>query len=251
MLLVLPVSQADLHLATKLAGHLALLGNLARHRLLVVGTMLTKDEAGVLKDQLAPSFAESSLFIPDSECELGWPQSANHLWARTVRHLQRTGNQEPWYWFEADCTPIREDWLDAVETEYNQAGKPFLGAVQPTRMLNRATGEFVKVDGEHVIGTCVYPADFSRRSLLWSYTRIDPAPDVEPFDVYLRHEMRPQTAVSKLIHNNWRTKNYEIDADGRIYCDPIDDLSVYGPVPTNAAVVHGCKDGSLIEALQK
>jgi len=251
MLLVLPVSKADLKLATKLAGHLALLGNLARHRLLVVGTMLTKDEAGVLKDQLAPSFAGADLFIPDSECELGWPQSANHLWARTVRHLQRTGNQEPWYWFEADNTPIREDWLDAVETEYNQAAKPFLGAVQPTRMLDRNTGEFVKVDGEHVIGTCVYPADFSKRSLLWSYTRIDDGPNVEPFDVYLRHEMRPQTAVSKLIHNNWRTKNYEIDADGRIYCDPIDDLSVYGPVPTNAAVVHGCKDGSLIEALQK
>jgi len=251
MLLVLPVSQADLNLATKLAGHIALLGNLARHRLLVVGTLMTKDEAGVLKDQLAPSFAATDLFIPDSECELGWPQSANHLWARTVRHLQRTGNQDPWYWFEADNTPIREDWLDAVETEYNQAGKPFLGAVQPTRMLDRNTGEFVKVDGEHVIGTCVYPADFPKRSLLWSYTRIDDGPNVEPFDVYLRHEMRPQTAVSKLIHNNWRTKNYEIDADGRIYCDPIDDLSVYGPVPTNAAVVHGCKDGSLIEALQK
>jgi hypothetical protein len=251
MLLVLPVSKADLKLASKLAGHLALLGNLARHRLLVVGTLMTKDEAGVLKDQLAPSFAGVDLFVPDSECELGWPQSANHLWARTVRHLQRTGNQDPWYWFEADNTPIREDWLDAVETEYNQAAKPFLGAVQPTRMLDRNTGEFVKVDGEHVIGTCVYPADFSRRSLLWSYTRIDAAPDVEPFDVYLRHEMRPNTAVSQLIHNNWRTKNYEIDADGRIYCDPIDDLSVYGPVPTNAAVVHGCKDGSLIEALQK
>jgi len=251
MLLVLPVSKADLKLASKLAGHMALLGNLARHRLLVVGTMLTKDEAGVLKDQLAPSFAGADLFVPDSECELGWPQSANHLWARTVRHLQRTGNKDPFYWFEADNTPIREDWLDAVETEYNQAAKPFLGAVQPTRMLDRNTGEFVKVDGEHVIGTCVYPADFSRRSLLWSYTRIDAAPDVEPFDVYLRHEMRPNTAVSQLIHNNWRTKNYEIDGDGRIYCDPIDDLSVYGPVPTNAAVVHGCKDGSLIEALQK
>jgi hypothetical protein len=118
-------------------------------------------------------------------------------------------------------------------------------------MLDRKSGEFVKVDGEHVIGTCVYPADFHNRSLLWSYVRIDDGPNVEPFDVYLRHEMRPNTAVSQLIHNNWRTKNYEIDEDGRIYCDPIDDKSVYGPVPTNAAVVHGCKDGSLIEALQK
>jgi len=118
-------------------------------------------------------------------------------------------------------------------------------------MLDRKTREFVKVDGEHVIGTCVYPADFHNRSLLWSYVRTDDGPNVEPFDVYLRHEMRPNTAVSKLIHNNWRTKNYEIGPKGEIYCDPIDDLSVYGPVPANAAVVHGCKDGSLIEALQK
>ncbi len=251
MLLVLPVSKADLKLATQLAGHLESLGNLGKHRLLMVGAYNTFADAAALEEQLAPLFAETNLFVPDSECEIGWPQSANHLWARTVRHLQHSGNKEPWYWFEADNTPIREDWLDAVEIEYNQAAKPFLGAVQPTRMLDRKTGEFVKVDGEHVIGTCVYPADFPKRSLLWSYTRIDDGPDVEPFDVYLRHEIRPQTAVSKLIHNNWRTKNYEIDSDGRIYCDPIDDLSVYGPVPTNAAVVHGCKDGSLIEALQK
>jgi hypothetical protein len=251
MLLVLPVSQADLKLATKLAGHMALLGNLGRHKLLVVGAYNTKEEATALKEQLAPLFLSADLFVPDSECEIGWPQSANHLWARTVRYLQSTANKDPWYWFEADNTPIREDWLDAVETEYNQCGKPFLGAIQVTRMLDRRTGEFVKVDGEHVIGTCVYPGDFPKRSPLWSYVRIDDGPNVEPFDVYLRHEMRPQTAVSKLIHNNWRTKNYEIDGDGRIYCDPIDDKSVYGPVPADAAVVHGCKDGTLIEALQK
>jgi hypothetical protein len=117
MLLVLPVSQVDLKLATKLAGHMALLGNLGRHKLLVVGAYNTKDEAAALKEQLAPLFASAELFVPDSECELGWPQSANHLWARTVRHLQHSGNKDTWYWFEADNTPIREDWLDAIETE--------------------------------------------------------------------------------------------------------------------------------------
>lgn len=251
MLLVFPVSKADLHLATLLAGHLEALGGLGRHKLLLVGTLQTKEEAAALRDRLAPLFAEAALFVPSSECELGWPQSANHLWSRTVSYLQHTGNQEAWYWFEADNTPIREDWLDAIEEEYNQSGKPYLGAVQVTRMLDRATGQFVKAEGEHVIGTGVYPRDFSTRSLLWSYVRTDDGPNVEPFDVYLRHEIRPQTAVSKLIHNNWRTQNYEIGPKGEIYCDPIDDLSVYGPVPAAAAVVHGCKDGSLLEALQK
>lgn len=251
MLLVFPVSKADVRLAIPLAGHMAALGGLMRHKLLVVGTLQTKDAAEVILEKLTPLFASASLFIPESECELGWPQSPNHLWSRTVRHLQRTHNRDPWYWFEADNTPIREDWLDAIETEYNQCGKPYLGAVQVTRMVDRKTGEFVKTDGEHLVGTGVYPADFPVRSLLWSYVRIDDGPNVEPFDVYLRHEIRANAAVSKLIQHNWRTENYEIDSDGRIYCDPIDDKSVYGPVPPQTAVVHGCKDGSLIEALQK
>jgi hypothetical protein len=67
--------------------------------------------------------------------------------------------------------------------------------------------------------------------------------------VYIRHEVRPNTAVSKTIQSNWRTKNYEITASGRITCSPIDELSIDDPIEECVAVVHGCKDGSLIDEL--
>ena len=250
MLLVFPVTKADAHLADLLAGHLLRLEGVSRHKLLVVGTVKTASDAAAFADALSPLFAQVSVFVPDTECEKGWPHSANHLWSRTVRYLQLAKNKDPWYWFEADNTPLRPSWLDEVETEYNQSGKPFLGAVQTTRLVEAKTGEFVRADGEHVIGSCVYPGNYPDRSALWKYVRWDDGQGVEPFDVYLRHEMRPHAAVSKLIVNHWRTQNYEIDKAGNIYCDPIDSKSVFGPVSVDkAAVIHGCKDGSLIEAL--
>jgi hypothetical protein len=248
MLLVLPVSRADADLASALAAHIVRLGSCEGHELLVVGTQRTKTEAEEVQVTLGGVFDEARLFIPEMECEIGWPQSANYLWRETVKYLAKQGNELPWYWFEADNTPMRKGWLDEVETEYSQAEKPFLGAVQPTRLVDSNTKEFVRLDGEHVIGTCVYPADFHETSLLWKYVRFDEDERVEPFDVYLRHEIRPQTAVAKTIHNNWRTKSYERGKDG-IQGQPIDKHSVCSPIPISACVVHGCKDGSLIKTL--
>jgi hypothetical protein len=245
MLLVFPVTKADVLLAEKLTEWMLKLGGRGRHDLLVVGTLQTAKEAARIADRL-----DGKLFVPDTECEIGWPASSNHLWVKTVNHLRNTRNTQPFYWFEADCTPLRAGWLDEVETEYNVAQKPYCGAVQVTRMVDPRTKEFVKADGEHVIGTCVYPADFPTRSTLWKYVAWN-SPDVPPWDIYLRHEMRPEVHVSQVIKSHWRTKNYEILKGGRIVCDPIDEQSVYGPVPDEVAVIHGCKDGSLIEALNE
>jgi hypothetical protein len=244
MLLILPISAADSGLAENLIEWILELGGLGRHQALVVGARQARAAA-----ESAARRLDAPVFIPDTECEIGWPASSNHLWFQTVLRLKNTRSRKPFYWFEADNTPLRRGWLDDVETEYNTAAKPFLGAVQATRLVDRATGEFVRTDGEHVIGTCVYPGDFPNRSILWRYVRWDDK-NVEPWDVYLRHEMRPQTQVSELIHNHWRTKNYEILRGGRIVCDPVDDRSVCGSVPRTAAVIHGCKDGSLIQALK-
>jgi hypothetical protein len=250
MLCVLPVTKSDKALALKLAGLISLFGGVERHKILVVGTSSTASEATKVKELLTGVFGESALYIPETECEIGWPQSCNHLFSNVVTHLERERNKLPWYFLEADCTPLRKSWLDDIETEYNQARKPFLGAVQKTRMVNPDTGDFVKHDGEHVIGSCVYPADFARRSTLWRYIRWDDElPKASPWDVYIRHEVRPNTAVSKTIQSNWRTKNYEITASGRITCSPIDELSIDDPIEECVAVVHGCKDGSLIDEL--
>jgi hypothetical protein len=250
MLCVFPVSKSDKALAFKVAGLIASFGGVERHRLLVVGTRSTVKEASEIREKLTGVFGATELFVPETECEIGWPNSANHLFHQTVTHLWRSGNKLPWYWFEADCTPLRPSWLDEIEVEYNTAGKPYLGAVQKTRLVHPDTGEFVKHDGEHVIGSCVYPADFGKRSTLWRYIRWDSeSPVPAPWDVYLRHEIRLQAHVSEKIKSNWRTKNYQVAGTGRITCDPIDETSVDEVLSTDVAVIHGCKDGSLIDAL--
>jgi hypothetical protein len=250
MLCVFPVSKSDKVLAEKVAGLLAFFGGVERHSLLVVGTRHTAKESADIKQKLSGVFGSVDMFIPETECEIGWPQSPNHLFHQTVTYLFRVGNKLPWYWFEADCTPLRATWLDEIETEYNIAGKPYLGAAQPTRLINSENGKFVKHDGYHVVGSCVYPADFAKRSTLWRYIRWDSElPVPPPWDVYLRHEIHPQAHISEKIRSNWRTKNYQVAGTGRITCDPIDDTSIDEVLSTQAAVIHGCKDGSLIDSI--
>jgi hypothetical protein len=55
----------------------------------------------------------------------------------------------------------------------------------------------------------------------------------------------------ELIQNNWRTTEYERQPDGRITCQSIAnwawDKHFNDPVRPDAVLLHGCKDGSLIE----
>ena len=57
---------------------------------------------------------------------------------------------------------------------------------------------------------------------------------------------------SKLIQNNWRTKNYRY-SNGEIVCDSVSNLAwdVHWNKAINddAVLVHGCKDDSLVKLL--
>jgi hypothetical protein len=57
--------------------------------------------------------------------------------------------------------------------------------------------------------------------------------------------------ATKFIHHHGRTHNYRREGD-MIVCDDKDmpdGISYNGPIPPEAVVVHGCKDGSLSRLL--
>ena len=72
-----------------------------------------------------------------------WPACNNHVFAETCKLMKGTG--KPWLLWETDMIPARPDWLQALENEYSEAARPFMGAwVEAYDILN---------------GGAVYPSD--------------------------------------------------------------------------------------------
>ena len=239
--LVIPISHADSGSALKLLSHLSGEGDSAKG--LPVTLVLSKSlaaEADKFLDAAKKVSEDAEVKVLESEDDRGWPWSANHLFRSAVQHLCDTGNVFPWIWLEADSTPLTRDWAMRIATEYNLQRKPYLGTSRPS-ILRDKDGVERGTDGEHLIGVAVYPHDFYKRSLLWRYVADG------PFDVYCRWEIRPAAHVSDLIAHDWKARNFRGDREKGLVWDGEDQT----PIPAKSVLHHGCKDGSLLEAIWK
>lgn len=247
MTVVLPVSHVDADLARKLVGWMEEIdaGSYLEKTIVV---FLTKRAESLFEELAAPLrkvFGTVVKAVQKVEVETGWPGSPNAIFREVAIYIAERPEfrGQPWYFFEADNTPTSGKWLDVFEQEYAKGGKPYMGYLQPTLYSD---GENIVETSPHMVGTGVYPGDFCARSLLFKF----PSPD--PFDVYhlgeIVGEMHP---INGLIQHNWGTHSYK-DYRGRIVCKGT-KLSEYfaKTVRDKALVVHGCKDGSLIDALRE
>lgn len=242
MLVVFPVCRKDIELCIKQAHLIAKLGRNENHNALVVASNDLPEEAEQLKALLEPSFATVGVqVLPYSEPTGDWPKGANFMFQRTVEFLRESRNKLPWFFFEPDCVPLVPGWLDALETAYATAHMPFMGVKVATKLYHPETGEFVKSDGQHMIGAAIYPANFYDRSILWRYLEAQN----QEWDIYLRWEISPHCRHTELLVHNYRTGNYKREKDGSLTCAGLDPKSTINPIAAEAVVVHGCKDGSL------
>jgi len=243
MLIVLPVSHIDVDAALRLATRLRDAKGLAT--VWLAATMQASWDVGPIVDVLrsAPQF--NYYRLPD-ECEEGWPESANHMFYSLAQELARHENKEPWYFMEADNRPLQPCWLEALQQEYIAAGKPYMGAVNDSRLTNLQTGEtFIR--GKHMVGTGVYPADFLSRC-----KTIDTVQNFA-WDVHIGPEIIHEVHDTKLIAHRFRTCNYRREGSVLV-CDnfePKPYQHLYAaPVSQEAVILHGCKDDSLDKLLR-
>lgn len=186
------------------------------------------------------------------EPEPGWPIGPNQHFAAAVNNLSKLGIDEPFLWMEPDCTPRKFDWANDLITEYHQEGKPYMGVQRLTSEVSRPP-----LDGKHMIGCGIYPADFPTRTRLWAYAA---ARRDQPFDVFMRHETVGDPGNSKTCHATKLIQHCPRSAGYH----PVDEGSLNGPrirgksteadgvtfeVNREAVLVHGIKDGSLARYL--
>jgi hypothetical protein len=245
MLIVLPVSKSDINLVPKLAEVFGHLGGLSNVEALVVSIEENQDMISEYANLISKVFGKVSTLRISGNCPTGWPRACNYYFTHTARHIEfERGQTEPWYYFEADTVPLKVGWYDALLTEYNLSGKPFMGVKQETYRRNIQTNEIV-VDGHHMVGTGIYPAKMSRHSVLYKYV------EDQPWDVFCQWEIAPQMRATNKIQHNWSTVKYRKGYSGSIICDDreanIGGITHNKPLRPDALLLHGVKDSSLAD----
>lgn len=245
MLILLPISRADVHLVPDLIEHIHTLGGVKRHDLVLfhTGSEALK-AADAAEDVVRNDFNSVTKVDSGVKDERGWPGSANSTFRQAILWAeQKSGFKGPLYFFEADNVPLRPTWADDLQDEYLRKGKPCLGVIHET-VWTSPDGRR-EVDGTHLVGTSIYTIPMSSYSRLW---RLIPTASVTPFDVFLKHDMVKNAAHTNLIQHNWSTVNYRREGS-KIVCDAgtTRPSSLHADsVRSDAVVLHGCKDGSLI-----
>ena len=247
MLILIPITRADHKLGVPLAKHIASLGGVKRHDVVL---FYSGDEAMKVADDMEDILVNNCgvLAKVDSQNkdERGWPMSPNSMFALSVDWIERSEYVGPWYFFELDNTPLRAGWADELQDEYILKGKPFLGVKHPN-IWTEPDGTRYHDGGFHMVGTGIYPSPLSPHSILWRHL------GTVAFDVFLMHETVPYMAHTDLIQHNWCSQNYRREK-GHIVCDPLKGKEVDGlhaTVKPDAAVLHGCKDLSLLKLFKR
>jgi hypothetical protein len=149
----------------------------------------------------------------------GYPGGANRLFRFTMAAAAKAG--KPILWTEPDAIPTRPGWYDELVEEYKEGGKPFCGP----QMTGWAG------DG-HMNGTGIYPTNWQELA-----PSLASAPDSHPFDVYAGKEVAPHLFPS-------RRQVHRFGHGSREYHNACN-------IPEEAAIIHPCKDGSLIRVLNE
>src|SRR5688572_549767 len=132
LLLVIPLSAADLSLASTLFSSLARLGPHPDHAVLFIASCsLVKPQFQPRLDAAKPIFGQGELIHPPIPLpDESYPLGLNWLFQTAAAHIaahQRT----PFLWLDPRCVPLRRGWLSDIEEAYFATARthPFMGQV--------------------------------------------------------------------------------------------------------------------------
>jgi len=158
-----------------------------------------------------------------------WPNAPNYAFQHTARKMAEHGR--PWFWMEPDCIPLKSGWMERLEQEYDQSGKPFMGPVVPNM--------------GHINGVAIYPAntpDILKKGMQCTNSA---------WDSVSKQEMIPYAHdASHLMQHAWGLVNGRFTPQ---HGDPpvFKSKDLLSQLLPTAVLFHRCKGTSLIERLRE
>lgn len=181
----------------------------------------------------------------------GWPLGPNQMFVDASSYCY--GKQVPWYFWEPDCVPMVEGWVDKLEKEFNKHPDKIMGCLIEGGMAPSGKNVY-----KLIVGSAVYPAGFLDRCGLAAnlynynsaYQNSETVP--EPWDVRCRWVFMQNGRNTDLIKAYWKSCNYQRRGEDIVFfaedaeAQEIQSVTCpEGKVDSRAVVIHGCKDGSL------
>ncbi len=225
---VLPVCNLDADLMCKQLDWIHAMGNSNSHEALLSYDQTTiRGSVSRLVAKASNCFStvhQTNYRVPKGTA---FPQTA--AWHHAARVMEGMGR--PWLWLEADCVPLKPNWIKALQDEYDYCGKPFCGPI---------------VHGpDHCNGTAIYPANTPQllpRTM--SHTN-------NAFDVECRDEMGPNCFDSILWELAWGVTRGRLDPLSGVEMPSFPKGSpLLKQIKRHAVIYHRDKTGTLIERLR-
>lgn len=225
MHVVIAICHKDLDSARRLLEWCSELDNRVSHDVLVVGSKtLTKRDIIEFRDEALNTFAHADSIQLPLEVASGWPVACNKMFQAACEYMAQYGNG-PWLWLESDAVPLAAGWLDALETEYKRVNKPFVGTLYDSPY-------------PHINGVAIYPKNVRAYNPHMLNGSKLPWDCVRP-EVTLRYAHNTHLIQRMLAEPQTNTPMTFPDQDS---------LKL---IRDGTILLHGCKDGTLIQRLRE
>ena len=195
MIIAISYHDGDLDLMTRLANHVQKLGPYLNHQLVLLPVHGVNTTG--IEQRLSGSFSKISIETCH-HVERGWPISCNKAF-ETMAWAAYQKYKQPFLWMEPDAVPLKQGWLNDIETEYRSLNRPFMG-------------DFVEIAGvmpngvNHMSGIAVYPPDMPRLAPSIFNN------DTIAWDIASGNQVIRQMGRTGLIHHDWvPTKQWRRD----------------------------------------
>lgn len=254
MHIVIPVSHHDIHLFPKFLSLLERFKGLDSHRITLSVTRGQQQAVEPYLDRLK-ALCPTVAVLPVPDFRHGWFTGSNMHFHATVMGIAMAGNNEPWFWMELDCLPVRENWIGILQSEYYRDGRRFMGMI--STVSQNTNGELVEKAGDYYLQGCaIYPPHIQQDPAIYpvlsDLAKPPPSCPQQPFDLHLRYAIRKHAANTALIHDAWQTCNYRYEGSDLV-CDNTDKSLLArrrgGVIEGNPVLIHGCKDSSLADLI--
>ena len=221
MLVIYPFSTADQDQALKNARWIAELGDCQRHDIFVLSDRRCPED---LVKEVVKTLTGVFHFVQHRWTKTdidGWPQGANHMFGYSTCLIQNAAEWPYFLWLEPDAIPVSPGWLNALEQEYRNGGKPFMGE----RVDLGARRPDVPV---HMSGVGIYP-----NPIVMHAGEAVRAHDVA-WDIAAKDQILPKCHFTNLIQHYWKHGTFTHAMEIR----------------PETVLFHSSKDGSLIDVLR-
>jgi hypothetical protein len=240
MICVLAFCQKDAGDARSLLEWIKTLGGCPRHDIICVADAGTS--WGLALDVLTAANAafRTAQIISNDRAIDGWIEGSNDLFLTAALHIEEKVKQ-PWLWLESDGIPLKKDWLDVIDTVYEQGQKPFMGWRYMFSNPDNAIAPFPLLSG-----VAVYPPNAWSRLI----KSIRFAPN-QAFDVSCAPIIMPEANHTNLIQHFYGEKLLPPTfSESKLDSSPVNTWTLQQLHP-NAVLFHRNKDGSLIRLLKR